>query len=176
VNGRVLEDEELLAQAAYMTEYPVVLCGSFPDHYLQLPPEVLITAMKEHQGYFSVLDSTGKLCSRFLCVINSKTNKTEIIRKGHERVLRARLEDARFYFEQDQKRLLSDRMTDLKGLTFQDQLGTMAEKADRIEALSVLQSQIVDPHRVEILKQAARLCKIDLLTGMVREFPPSKTS
>jgi glycyl-tRNA synthetase beta chain len=171
LGGRVLEDEELLTQATYMTEYPVVLRGSFPEDYLKLPSEVLITAMKEHQGYFSVIDRSGKLLPFFLCVINTKAKDTDMIRRGHERVLRARLEDARFYFEQDQKRPLAERTADLKGLTFQDRLGTMAEKTERLEALCISLSQIVDPQWIGSLKQAARLCKTDLLTGMVREFP-----
>ena len=169
--GLVLKDEDLVSQATYMTEYPVVLCGSFSKDYLELPSEVLITAMKEHQGYFSLIKSPGKLLPHFLCVINNKVKKPDTIRMGHERVLHARLEDARFYFEQDQKRSLAERVGDLKGLTFQDQLGTMAEKTERLEALAVLLSQTVDPKLTETLRQAARLSKADLLTGMVREFP-----
>jgi len=171
--GRMVEDPDLLLQAVFLTEEPVVMLGEFDKKYLALPSEVPITVMKEHQGYFHLLDKSGSLLPYFLFVNNVKTQKPDLIRAGNERVLRARLEDARFYFEQDKKQTLIERQEQLKGLIFHEKLGTVYQKMERLKELAsglarALGSDLQEVSRIE---KAALLCKSDLLTGMVREFP-----
>ncbi len=169
--GRVEEDEELLERNTFLTEYPVALCGRFEEHFLDLPVEVLVNVMREQQGYFAVYGSNGQILPYFICIADVKAKKMEDILVGHERVLKARLEDARFYFQEDQRIPLEQRVDGLKGVVFHDQLGTLYEKMQRLTALGSFLAERLEPSSLISLQRAARLCKADLLTGMVREFP-----
>ncbi|MBI3609532.1 MAG: glycine--tRNA ligase subunit beta [Nitrospirae bacterium] len=171
--GFVQDDADLLTQAVFLTEQPVVLLGGFDKKYLELPVEIPITVMKEHQGYFPLLGKSGSLLPRFLFVSNVKTKNPAVIRGGNERVLRARLEDAQFYFEQDKKQTLKERTAQLKGLIFHETLGTVYQKMERIKEFSSLLARESGrgEQQIRYIEEAALLCKSDLLTGMVREFP-----
>jgi glycyl-tRNA synthetase beta chain len=169
--GRIEEDETLVWQAAFMVEYPKAVCGTFDPSFLEIPKEVIIAPMKEHQGYFPLETSGGKLLPNFITIVNNPSPKTDTIRRGNERVLRARLVDAEFYFKQDRRGKLVDRVEGLKGVTFQEKLGTLYEKTERITPLSqfIGQECAIEPR--EAIRRASFLSKADLLTGVVREFP-----
>jgi len=169
--GRIEEDETLVWQAAFMVEYPKAVCGSFDPSFLEVPKEVIIAPMKEHQGYFPLEASGGKLLPNFVTIVNNPSPNTETIRKGNERVLRARLVDARFYFEKDRKSPLGDKVEGLKGVTFQEKLGTLYEKTQRLISLSGFIAKQVGVPGEEAVREAAMLCKADLVSGVVREFP-----
>lgn len=171
--GLVQEDPDLLTQAVFLTEQPVVVLGGFDKKYLGLPVEVPITVMKEHQGYFPLRGKNGSLLPHFLFVSNVKTKNPAVIRSGNERVIRARLEDARFYFEQDKKQTLEERVGQLSGLVFHEKLGTVYQKMERIKELApmLLRESGKGEQEIGRVEKAALLCKSDLLTGMVREFP-----
>src|SRR6185436_10840370 len=164
-----------LDQAVYTTECPNVVIGSFKSAYLEVPQEILITSMKEHQGFFSLLNrDTGKLVEHFIAVANNQVKDMTLIREGNERVLAARLADAKFFFDEDRKVKLQERVKKLAGVTFHQKLGTMAQKQQRVRKLagflaSGLRPQ--DPKLKEVCERAADLCKADLLTGVVGEFP-----
>lgn len=170
--GRLVEDEDLLEQATFLTESPCAVAGTFDRRYLAIPREVIMTVMKEHQGYFSLVDRQGAMVPGFIAVSNVKPAGRALaaIRTGYERVLRARLDDAKFYFEQDQKERLADRVDRLKGVVFQERLGTVYEKVERVVALAGALAAAFGVDR-SAAERAARLCKADLTTGMVREFP-----
>ncbi len=170
--GHVHEDEALLEQAVFSVEMPEVLIGSFNPQHLALPQDVLMTSMKEHQGYFSLLKKDDGLLPHFIAVVNMKGSQTATIRAGNERVLAARLADARFFFDEDRKTGLENRLEKLKGVTFHQKLGTLHQKVGRIMALATrLADMLGDLDAVEHCRQAAKLCKADLVTGMVGEFP-----
>lgn len=173
LKGKAVESPALLQQAVFLTEDPRVGVGAFDAHFLSLPKEVLTTVMQEHQGYFAVENDRRELLPNFAFVSNVRTGDAGLIRRGNESVLRARLEDARFYFEQDQKRTLEDRIPQLDQLVFHDKLGTMADKTARLQDLVVelLKLAGVDGATIDRARAAARLSKTDLLTGTVREFP-----
>ncbi|TAL09204.1 MAG: glycine--tRNA ligase subunit beta [Nitrospirae bacterium] len=169
--GRVHEDEALLEQAVFSVEMPQVLIGAFKTQHLALPKDVLMTSMKEHQGYFSLLNKDGGLLPYFVAVVNMRGGEATI-RAGNERVLAARLADARFFFDEDRKVRLESRVEKLKGVTFHQKLGTLHQKAGRMMALSAkLADSLGDLDALEHCRQAAKLCKADLVTGMVGEFP-----
>jgi glycyl-tRNA synthetase beta chain len=171
--GSVLKDDELIDTVTFLVEYPAAICGDFDKKYLELPKDILINAMKEHQKYFSMIDKNGMLMPHFICIANTKAKDMDIVKKGNERVLRARLDDASFYFKEDRKKKLSDRTNDLKGVVFQEQLGTLYDKVQRdisLTASSTL-SPIIDAKSLVHAERAAYLCKSDLLTGVVGEFP-----
>jgi len=157
------QDEDLLKTLVYLTEYPTVISGSFDPEYLKLPAEVLVTVMKHHQKYFAVYEN-GRLTNRFLAVTNTDGDPDGLIRRGNERVLRARFNDAQFFWETDQKKKLADRVADLAHVTFQAKLGSYLEKSRRIEALAAELGG--DGAAV----RAAHLSKADLTTEMVKEF------
>ncbi len=168
--GAIEEDDALFWQAAYSTEYPTAICGSFDPSFLSIPKEIISTAMKEHQGFVPLL-TEKTLLPRFIAVLNNK-DKNKKIQKGNERVLRARLSDAKFYYEEDREVPLANRLPALKGVMFQKGLGTLHDKTQRIVALSKAIAQRVDPNLSEKeVEQIATLCKCDLTTGVVREFP-----
>ncbi len=171
VGGRVLDDEPLLDTVTNLVEYPSAVCGRFSPEYLALPQAVLITSMREHQKYFAVIDDQGKLMSHFVAVNNTPVTDPSIVARGHERVLRARLEDARFFFEEDRKKPLSAFTEGLKGVIFHSRLGTSYEKVMRVKDLAVHIAVSLNSDKVEDVERAAYLCKADLLTSMVREFP-----
>jgi glycyl-tRNA synthetase beta chain len=168
-------DAALLDQAVYTTEWPCAIVGNFKPEYLAVPSEILVTSMKEHQGFFSVRDKkSGKLAAHFIAVANNQLKDMSLIRAGNERVLAARLADAKFFFDEDRKVKLEMRAKKLGGVTFHQKIGTMAQKQERVTTLAGVISALVDPPQ-ETLKlqceRAASLCKADLLTGIVGEFP-----
>ena len=164
--------EELLEQAVFSLECPNVLLGTFDPRYLALPPEILITAMQEHQGFFSVVDRNRNVLPRFLAPINVKVKNVALIRAGNERVLAARLADAQYFFHEDRKGKLVERVPQLHGVVFHKKLGTLHQKTERTVALVGALAQAVGaPEVKEACERAAFLCKADLVTGMVGEFP-----
>lgn len=168
-----LKDETLLEEVNFLVEYPGVGVGHFEEKYLALPPKVLITVMKHHQRYFACTDEKGNLSPHFMVVLNRPADKSEIIIKGNERVLKARLEDALFFFNEDRKSSLSEKVDKLKGIVFQESLGTMWEKTQRLIQLSKYLGQKlhVSEEKIELLERAALLAKADLACEMVKEFP-----
>ncbi len=177
-NGLKLKPSpELLETHTYLTEHPTPLLGSFDPSYLSLPEEVLITVMRGHQKYFAVEDAAGKLAPRFIAVMESDGDATGVIRHGHERVLRARFNDAQFFWKADGKTALQHRLESLHDVTFQAKLGSYFEKSSRMQALAdalvsgLRHSQfVVDPQMQSDIVQAARMAKCDLTTDLVKEF------
>ncbi|ULA58397.1 MAG: Glycine--tRNA ligase beta subunit [Nitrospira sp.] len=170
--GHLHQDDELLEQAVYMVECPLTILGSFKPHYLALPKEILMTSMKEHQGYFSLVDSKGALLPNFLAVTNMKLANMQLIREGNERVLAARLADAKFFFDEDRKTSLADRVAKQLAVTFHQKLGSLHQKTQRVVAVAAhLAGQLGDDQLVHDCRRAAELSKADLLTGIVGEFP-----
>ena len=168
---RLLPDEALLDQVTYLHEHPSVVSGTFDRRFLTLPQEVLVTVMREHQKYFSMVDGENRLVPRFLAVVDSDPKFALTVVSGHERVLKARLEDAGFYWEMDRRVPLESRIESLKRIVFQAELGSMFEKTQRLVSLvEVLAVHVGCPEKVEDLQWAARLCKADLTTEMVKEF------
>ena len=161
ISVRIKPDPDLLHTLTYITEFPTPILGSFDRSYLDLPQEVLVTVMRHHQKYLSVEDADGKLAPHFIAVMNTNADPDGLVRHGNERVLRARFNDARFFWDQDQKKALTARLEDLKTVTFQAKLGSYYDKTMRV---------------VELVKQlggderAALLCKCDLTSDMVKEF------
>ena len=170
-NAQVAVDEDLVDTVCNLVEKPYGVCGSFDEKFLQLPDEALITSMREHQKYFPVVDNDDRLLPNFVAVNNTEVKDIALTRTGHERVLRARLEDAFFFFAGDKAKKLDDRQADLTGIIFQAKLGTMLDKTERIVKLAGLLAEQFVPDSVEDACRAARLCKTDLLTDMVGEFP-----
>ncbi len=171
VKGVLSQDPDLVTTVANLVEYPSAVSGSFDGSFLALPAPVLITAMKEHQRYFAVYDGKGRLMPNFVAVNNTVARDESIVQKGHERVLRARLSDAGFFFKEDRKRPLMDRLEDLKGVIYHAQLGTSFAKVDRFTRLAEYLAQMVLPEKVDSVRLTARLCKCDLVTQLVTEFP-----
>jgi len=169
--GNVLPDEGLLEQVTYLVEYPSAVAGTFSPDFLKVPREVLITSMREHQRYFSLVDDQGRLLPGFITINNTLTEDPTVVVKGNERVLRARLSDARFFFEEDLKHPLESRVDALKSVVYQQKLGTSFEKMERFRALAASLAQQLNAAVVTQVERAATLCKADLVTGMVGEFP-----
>ncbi len=157
-------DDDLLRTLVYLTEYPSVISGTFDKEYLKLPAEVLVTVMKHHQKYFAVYEN-GQLANRFLAVTNTDGDPDGLIRRGNERVLRARFNDAKFFWETDQKKKLADRILDLEHVTFHAKFGTYRQKSERVTDL-VRDHLQGDKNAI----RAAQLCKCDLTTELVKEF------
>ncbi|MBI5050174.1 MAG: glycine--tRNA ligase subunit beta [Nitrospirae bacterium] len=171
IGSSVHKDDELLDTVTFLVEYPTVLLGGFDAGYLLLPKELLITVMRSHQKYFSLEDGKGSLLPYFIVVSNSKPENNDVIKKGAERVLKARLEDARFYYDEDQEEPLWNYIEKLKKVTSHEKLGNLYEKAERIAFLcSFLCDELNLPAKEKALR-ASMLCKADLVTGIVREFP-----
>jgi glycyl-tRNA synthetase beta chain len=171
VSGKVLKDDELLDEVTFLVEYPVALCGSFDSAFLSLPREVVIHSMKEHQRYFPLEDSHGVLLPHFVCISNTNPKDRKVVVKGNERVLKARLSDAAFFFRDDLKISLEKRLEQLKKVVFQAKLGTSYEKVMRFTQLALFICDRIDPKLRKIVEGASLLCKADLVTGMVGEFP-----
>ena len=169
--GELLPDEGLLDEVTYLVEYPSVVRGTFDAGFLEVPKEVLITSMRSHQRYFSIVDSSGKLMPGFITVNNTLTENPDVVVKGNERVLRARLSDARFFFEEDKKVPLSQRVEALKSVVYQQKLGTSHEKMERFRAIAEELAEQLAPAVKPQVSRAAWLSKADLVTGMVGEFP-----
>lgn len=169
--GTAAIDEDLLEEVVYLVEYPTALYGKFEEMYLSLPPEAVITPMREHQRYFPVVSKEGKLLPVFITVRNGGLEHIDIVRHGNERVLKARLADAQFFFEEDKKIKLIDRLDKLKTIVFQEGLGTIYDKTLRIEYLALAISKIVATENIHsIIERSSKLAKADLVTGMVCEF------
>jgi len=167
----VKRDDGLLEEVTGLVEWPEVLLGNIDKQFMDLPPEVLSTSMRTHQKYFSLLDKSGKLAPHFLLVSNIKAkNGGKAIIAGNERVLRARLSDAKFFFEQDLKKPLDEWVKGLSGVIFHEKLGTVADKVKRIGELAEKLAEFVPGADKAKVKRAAELCKADLVTGMVGEF------
>jgi glycyl-tRNA synthetase beta chain len=170
------EDEALVDTVTHLTEWPSVVIGAFDAEYLKLPEEVLVTVMRDHQKYFAVEDGSGKLAAHFLAVLNTKADAAgeEVIRHGNERVLRARFNDARFFWEFDQRVPLKERVTRLEKVTFQKDLGSYAAKTERVCKLAALLAGLVVARGSKLdgaaLDTAARFAKTDLTTELVKEF------
>lgn len=168
--ANLVEHEDLLDEVTALVEYPVIYTGQFDQSFLNVPQECLILSMKQHQKYFPLVDKKDKLLAKFLIVSNMKTAKSKNIVHGNERVIRARLSDAKFFYEQDQKIKLADRVPQLENVVYHNKLGSQYKRVERIQAIakSIAQKLKVDQTLVE---RAAYLCKADLLTNMVGEFP-----
>jgi glycyl-tRNA synthetase beta chain len=172
VGGSLRPDEPLLEQVTWLVEHPTGIAGTFEKSNLELPPEVVISEMRNHQRYFAVQDAHGRLTNRFIAVSGTAVKDRAVARHGYERVLRARLADARFFFEEDRKRRLRDRIQDLGRRTYQARLGSELDRVHRIGAVaSGLARSLGREDLVSDLLETARLCKTDLTTGMVGEFP-----
>ncbi len=169
--GSLLPDEGLLDEVTYLVEYPSVVRGTFAASFLEVPKEVLITSMRSHQRYFSIVDGDGKLMPGFITVNNTVTENPDVVVKGNERVLRARLSDARFFFDEDKKIPLAQRVESLKSVVYQQKLGTSYEKMERFQAIAEGLAEQLAPALKPQVSRAAWLCKADLVTGMVGEFP-----
>ena len=164
--------DDLLEEVLYLVEYPTALCGRFEEKYLQLPPEAVITPMRDHQRYFPVKDDAGKLLPLFITVRNGGKEYLETVQHGNERVLRARLADAQFFFDEDRKKSLEEHRDKLKTVVFQQGLGTMYEKTERLAQLADFIADEIgaDEKAHQHARRAALLSKADLVTGMVTEF------
>lgn len=171
VGGTVLPDDELVDTVANLVESPHAVCGSFDRKFLALPKDALITSMREHQKYFAVIDGSGSLLPHFIAVNNTKVRELSLAAEGHQRVIRARLEDGLFFFREDQHQTLAERIDDLAGIIFQAKLGTMKEKTNRIVSLASYLASKLAPAMEKNITRAAQLAKADLLTEMVNEFP-----
>jgi glycyl-tRNA synthetase beta chain len=172
VGGAVRPDEPLVEQVTYLVEYPMAIAGEFEKSNLDLPPEVVVSEMRNHQRYFAVVDRQAKLTNKFIAVSGTRVRDAKLARHGYERVLRARLADARFFFEEDKKRKLEDRVADLGRRTYQAKLGTELDRVNRIERIAtVLANEVSLGEKRAQVARVARLCKADLGTGMVGEFP-----
>jgi len=171
VSGKVLRDEELLNEVNFLVEYPVALAGAFDKEFLSLPKEILIHSMKEHQRYFPVIDDSGRLLSHFVCISNIAPKDQKVVVRGNERVLKARLSDATYFFQEDLKISLEKRVEQLKKVVFQAKLGTSYEKMLRFKQLALFICERIDPKLRASVERVSLLCKADLVTGMVGEFP-----
>ncbi len=171
-NGGEAEiNEDLLEEVNYLVEWPTALCGKFEEKFLSLPKECIITPMREHQRYFPVLDEDGNLLNKFITVRNGGSEHLDIVTHGNERVLRARLSDAEFFFNEDRAIKLEDRLEKLKTVSFQEGLGNMYDKSERLVKMAeMLRFAINTPVDEKELRRCALLCKTDLVTGMVIEF------
>jgi len=173
LGGSIMPDEELLDIVTNLVEYPVPIAGKFDDKFLELPDKVLITAMREHQKYFAITDVDGKLMPGFIAVNNTKTKNMNLVAKGHERVLRARLEDARFFYKSDISENIEHWIEKLKGVTFQAKIGSMHDKVLRVRQLSkfIAKSLSAAPEVQKNVSRAAWISKADLVSRVVVEFP-----
>jgi len=170
--GKIREDGALLDQVTFLVEHPTAVLGEFEPSNLELPPEVVVSEQRNHQRYFAVVDQDGKLTNQFVAVSGTPVKDPKVARRGYERVLRARLADARFFFEEDRKRRLDDRVADLGRRTYQAKLGSELERVQRIEEIAAALADAAGlPDKRDAARRAARLCKADLGTGMVGEFP-----
>ena len=171
-NASIVWDDDLLEEINYLVEWPTALCGGFEESYLALPDAAIITPMKDHQRYFPLVDQEGKLLPMFLTVRNGSDHSIEVVQAGNERVLRARLDDAKFFFNEDRKKPLIDRQDGLTKIVFQEGLGNLADKTERLLKLGRVFGEECGLHEdaAVVLERAIELAKTDLTTGMVTEF------
>jgi len=173
VGGKILPDEELIDINKNLVEFPIATAGNFDKAFLEVPGEVLITAMRHHQKYFAVVDDSGNLMPSFVAVNNTRTKDMKLVATGHERVLRARLSDAQFFFKSDVQESMDEWVERLKGVLFQAKLGTMYEKVQRVQKIAAYLADAAG-QKENVKKQllrAAWLCKADLVSQVVYEFP-----
>jgi len=170
VGGRAVISEDLLEEVTALVEWPVPLAGRFEERFLSLPREVLISTLQDHQRYFPVEDSQGRLLPNFIAVSNIESREPSKVREGNERVVRPRLADAAFFFEQDRKQPLAARLAALDKVTYHVKLGSQGDKTRRVSALAIDMAAALQSDRVRA-GRAGELCKCDLLTAMVGEFP-----
>lgn len=171
-NASIVWDDDLLEEINYLVEWPTALCGVFEESYLALPDAAIITPMKDHQRYSPLVDQNGKLLPMFLTVRNGSDHSIEVVQAGNERVLRARLDDAKFFFNEDRKKPLIDRQDGLTKIVFQEGLGNLADKTERLLKLGRVFGEECGLHEdaAVVLERATELAKTDLTTGMVTEF------
>ena len=171
-NASIVWDDDLLEEINYLVEWPTALCGGFEESYLALPDAAIITPMKDHQRYFPLVGQDGKLLPMFLTVRNGSDHSIEVVQAGNERVLRARLDDAKFFFNEDRKKPLIDRQDGLTKIVFQEGLGNLADKTERLLTLGRVFGEECGLHEdaAVVLERATELAKTDLTTGMVTEF------
>ncbi|MDT8445070.1 MAG: glycine--tRNA ligase subunit beta, partial [Desulfuromonadales bacterium] len=169
--GRAAIDEKLLEEVTYLVEDPTPLCGSFDEKYLQLPSELLVTSMREHQRYFTIEDDRGQLLNKFITVANTRPEDKQVVITGNQRVIRARLADAMFFWEEDQKVTLESNLEALKQVIYQAKLGSSFEKVERFMQIAKGLAERFEPAAVALTERAAKLAKCDLETKMVYEFP-----
>ena len=171
-NASIVWDDDLLEEINYLVEWPTALCGGFEESYLALPDAAIITPMKDHQRYFPLVVQDGKLLPMFLTVRNGSDHSIEVVQAGNERVLRARLDDAKFFFNEDRKKPLIDRQDGLTKIVFQEGLGNLADKTERLLKLGRVFGEECGLHEdaAVVLERATELAKTDLTTGMVTEF------
>lgn len=171
-NADIVWDDDLLEEINYLVEWPTALCGSFEEAYLALPDAAVITPMKDHQRYFPLVSKDGKLLPLFLTVRNGSNHSIEVVQAGNERVLRARLDDAKFFFNEDRKKALVDRKEGLTKIVFQEGLGNLVDKTNRLLQLgkTFADATGLSENTRAVLTRATELAKTDLTTGMVTEF------
>jgi glycyl-tRNA synthetase beta chain len=170
IGGTAVIEEALLDEVAALVEWPVAIAGRFDARYLQLPQEVPIATMQDHQRYFPVRDASGTLMNAFVTVANIRSRDPNKVRDGNERVVRPRLADAEFFWEVDRHQRLDSRHDSLRAVTYQSKLGSVYDKSERVAQLATRIANVIDANESEV-RRAARLCKCDLLTAMVGEFP-----
>lgn len=163
-------EESLLDEVTALVEYPVAVCGEFDEEFLEIPQEALVMTMQDNQKYFAVFDAQGKLMPHFIAIVNIDSSHPELVVAGNERVIRPRFSDARFFYQQDQKQPLADLRPRLDSVVFQQQLGSLGDKTSRISALATYIAGQSGVDETEVAR-AAELCKCDLMTEMVGEFP-----
>ena len=168
---RVLPDEQLILEVSNLVEQPTAVLGGFDSSFLRLPGDILITAMREHQRYFALADEKGDLAPHFIAINNTRARVMNVVCRGHERVLRARLDDARFYYEEDRKTTLASKAEELKKVVYHTLLGTSWEKVERVIAMAEYTAGLLEPEAKDAVVRAAMLAKCDLVSGVVGEFP-----
>lgn len=171
VSGYILEDEDLLEEVTFLVEYPSVVRGSFEEEYLAIPKDVLTTSMMSHQKYFPITDNEGNLLPYFVTINNTVARDPRVVAAGNEKVIRARLADARFFFEEDQKIPLETKLEELKDVVFHSQLGTSYDKVMQFRELAEYITEKINPSLKDNVSRAATLCKADLEMQMIYEFP-----
>jgi glycyl-tRNA synthetase beta chain len=171
VSGNILEDEDLLEEVTFLVEYPSVVRGSFEEEYLAIPKDVLTTSMMSHQKYFPITDNEGNLLPYFVTINNTIARDPRVVAAGNEKVIRARLADARFFFEEDQKIPLETKLEELKDVVFHSQLGTSYEKVMQFRELAEYITETINASLKDNVSRAATLCKADLEMQMIYEFP-----
>ena len=170
IDAVAIIDEELLEEVACLVEWPVALVGKFDDEFLNVPAEALISSMAEHQKYFHLNDKNGNLLPRFVTVANIESSRPESVIEGNEKVIRPRLADAKFFYDTDSKKKLESYIDKLRTIVFQNKLGTLFDKTERVRNLSKVIAHSLG-YNQELADRAAQLCKCDLMTDMVYEFP-----
>ncbi|UWG96843.1 glycine--tRNA ligase subunit beta [Dehalobacter sp. DCM] len=173
VGGKVDQDDDLLTEISHLVEYPTALLGEVDVSYMVLPEEVITTPMKEHQRYFPVRGEDGRLLPYFITVRNGDSTSLDLVKEGNKKVLKARLEDAAFYFREDLKKPLHTNIDKLNRVTYQEKLGTVGKRVERLRQLAaaVASAMNLDPKQTELVDRAALLAKADLVSHMVYDFP-----